>query len=204
MPSLWLNLMFSQVNDTMGRRSLIMLLRRTGLPQYIDNLPPLDDSPSITVQEYSTLLADVYEIFGASAALDLFWHGGRLGSAELRHRRPTQFAVRGTALRLLSGSRRMRIILEQLAEQGREGYGATYDLREEPDAFFFDIAGCPYCAEIARRSQEQGKPVTKPVCLIPAAIIDEMVEWVTGQKHLVEETACIAQGAEACRFRINK
>ena len=50
-PSLWLNILFSQVRDVMGRRSLMMLLRRTGLPQYIDNLPPLDDSPSVTVED---------------------------------------------------------------------------------------------------------------------------------------------------------
>jgi predicted hydrocarbon binding protein len=40
------------------------------------------------------------------------------------------------------------------------------------------------------------------VCHIPASIIEEMIEWATGQKHLVEETACVATGDAACRFRI--
>jgi predicted hydrocarbon binding protein len=30
----------------------------------------------------------------------------------------------------------------------------------------------------------------------------ETVTWAMGRKHLVEEVACIALGAEACRFRI--
>jgi predicted hydrocarbon binding protein len=203
-PSLWLNIMFGLVAEMMGRRSLITLLRQAGLPQYIDNLPPLDDTPSITVEEYSELLANIYEIFGARGAQPVFWQGGRLGASELRHQRPAQFAVAGTALRLLPSTKRMQIILEKLVEQGEEGYGARHRLQETGDAFYLEITACPYCAEIGRRSQEQRRPVTRPVCVIPAAILDEMMEWVTGQKHLVEETDCIAQGAEACRFRISK
>jgi predicted hydrocarbon binding protein len=203
-PSLLVNILFTQVDEMMGRRSLIMLLRQAGLAQYIDNVPPMDDTPSITVEEYSKLLANIYDIFGARGAKPIFLRGGRLGATELRKQRPAQFAVAGTALKLLPSAKRIQIILNKLAEQGEEMYGAVYHLHEQDDAFFLDIAGCPYCAEITKRSKEQNKPVSKPVCHIPAAIIDEMMEWVTGQKHLVEEMECIAQGAPACRFRVGK
>jgi predicted hydrocarbon binding protein len=203
-PSLLLSILFTQVEEMMGRRSLIMLLRQAGLSEYIDSEPPMDDTPSITVKEYSKLLANIYEIFGARGARPIFLRGGRLGAAELRRQRPAQFAVAGTALKLLPTAKRMQIVLDRLAEEGAESYGASYHLEEESDAFFLNIGECPYCSEIARRSQEQNKPVTKPVCHIPLAIVDEMMEWVTGQKHLVEEVACIAQGAPACRLRISK
>jgi len=199
-----LNILLTQVEEMMGRRSLLMLLRQVGLSEYIDNLPPMDDSPSITVAEYSSLLANIYDIFGARGARPIFLRGGRLGAAELRRQRPAQFALAGTALKLLREPKRMEIILNKLAEQGEEMYGSTYDLHEEGDAFFLEIGQCVYCAEITRRSQAQNKPVSKPVCHIPAAIVEEMMEWVTGQKHLVEEVACIAQGAPACRFRVGK
>jgi predicted hydrocarbon binding protein len=203
-PSLLLNILFTQVDELMGHRSLIMLLRQAGLSDYINNVPPMDDTPSITVAEYSRLLANIYDIFGARGAKPIFLRGGRLGATELRRQRPAQFAVAGTALKLLPGPKRMRIVLDKLAEQGEDMYGAIYTLSDESDAFFLDIAQCPYCADIIRRCQEQNKPIGKPVCHIPGAIIDEMMEWVTGQKHLVEEVACIAQGAPTCRFRISK
>ncbi len=203
-PSMLLNILFSQVDEMMGRRSLIMLLRQADLPEYINNIPPLDDSPSITVAEYSKLLANIYDIFGVRGARPIFLRGGRMGAIELRRQRPAQFAIAGTALKLLPGAKRMRIVLDKLAEQGQEMYGATYHLHEEDDAFLFEITHCPYCAEIARRSLEQNKAVSKPVCHIPAAILDEMMEWITGEKHLVEEVACIAVGDPACRFRIGK
>jgi len=188
----------------MGRRSLIMLLRQAGLAHYVDNSPPLDDTPSITVAEYSSLLADVYDIFGARGAQPILQRGGRQGAAELRRLRPARFALTGTALRFLSSGRRLQRVLESLVDEGTEMYGAVYRLAESADAYYLEIADCPYCAEIALRSQKLHKPVIKPVCYSPRAIIDEMTEWGTGEKHLVEEVACVAQGAPACRFRVGK
>jgi predicted hydrocarbon binding protein len=203
-PSLLLNILFTQVDEMMGRRSLIMLLRQAGLAEYVDNVPPMDDSPSITVEQYSGLLANIYEIFGARGARPIFLRGGRLGAAEIRRQRPAQFAVAGTALKLLPASRRMKLVLDRLAEQGEELYGTPHHLHEEENAFFIDMPGCPYCAEIARRRMEENRLVTRPVCHIPVAAVAEMMEWAMGQKHLVEEVACIAVGDPECRFRISK
>jgi predicted hydrocarbon binding protein len=203
-PSLLLNILFTQVDEMMGRRSLIMLLRQAGLAEYIDDVPPMDDSPSITVEQYSGLLANIYEIFGARGARPIFLRGGRLGAAEIRRQRPAQFAVAGTALKLLPAPRRMKLVLDRLAEQGEDLYGTPHHLYEEENAFFIEMPNCPYCAEIARRRAEGNRPITRPVCHIPVAAVAEMIEWAMGQKHLVEEVACIAVGDPECRFRISK
>lgn len=201
-PSLLLNILFAQVDEAMGRRGLIMLLRQAGLSQYVDRMPPINETPSITVAEYSRLLATIYDTLGARAARPIFTRGGRLGAAEMRRLRPAQFALTGTALKFLPGDTRMRLVLERLAEQGQDLYGTPHTLHEEDDAFVVEMEDCPYCAEIARRRQAEAKAIARPVCHIPASIIDEMLEWATGRVHLVEETACIAQGDPACRFRI--
>ncbi|MGD9049547.1 MAG: 4-vinyl reductase [Anaerolineae bacterium] len=203
-PSLLLNILFTQVDEMMGRRSLIMLLRRAGLAAYIDNVPPMDDSPSITVEQYSVLLANIYDIFGARGARPIFLRGGRLGAAEIRRQRPAQFAVASTALKLLRETRRMQVVLDRLAEQGEDLYGTPHHLYEEDNAFIVEMPDCPYCAEITRRHIDQNKAIAKPVCHIPASVIAEMMEWATGQVHLVEEVACIALGDPACHFRVSK
>ena len=203
-PSLLLNILFTQVEEMMGRRSLIMLLRKANLAEYIDAPPPMDESPSITVEEYSRLLASIYDIFGARGARPIFLHGGRLGAAEIRRQRPAQFAVAGTALKLLPAAKRMQLVLDRLAEQGEDLYGTPHYLHEEENAFIIEMPDCPYCAEIARRRVAENKPVTRPVCHIPVAAVAEMMEWAMGQKHLVEEVTCIAVGDPTCRFRISK
>ena len=203
-PAMLLNILFTQVEDMMGHRSLTMLLRQAGLDEYVDAMPPMDDTPTITVDQYSELLASIYEIFGARGAKPIFLRGGRLGAAEIRRQRPAQFAIGGAALRLLPTVKRMRIVLEKLVAQGEEMYGATYHLAEEENAFLLSIESCHYCAAITHHAQAAGRQISRPVCHIPTAIIAEMIEWATGQKHLVEETACIATGDPACRFRISK
>lgn len=203
-PSLLLNILFAQVEEMMGRRSLLMLLRQANLSEYADIEPPMDETPSITVEEYSNLLANIYDIFGARGARPIFLRGGRLGAAEIRRQRPAQFAVAGTALKLLPAAKRMQLVLDRLAEQGEELYGTPHHLHEEENAFFIEMPDCPYCAAIVQRRLPEKKPVTRPVCHIPLAAVSEMIEWATGEVHLVEEVACIAMGDPACQFRISK
>jgi hypothetical protein len=203
-PSLLLNILFAQVNEMMGHRSLTLLLRRAGLTQYLEHTPPMDDSPSISVSEYSRLLATMYEVFGLQGARPIWLRDGRLEAVEVRRQRPAQMAVGGVALKLLPATKRMQIVLERFADQGEELYGADVYIEEESDAFLLEIEDCPYCAEIARRHAGNNNRVTKPVCHIAAASIEETIEWATAQRHLVEEVACVAMGDPACCFRICK
>jgi predicted hydrocarbon binding protein len=203
-PSLLMNILITQVDEMMGHRSLLTLLRQAELTQYADHIPPLDETPCITVVEYSRFLALVYDIFGAHGAQPIFQRCGRLGAAEIRRQRPTKFALAGTALKLLPAANRMQFILSRLVEQGQEMYGTSHILHDDGDAFVIEMPGCPYCSEVARRNVTQKKMITKPVCHIPLAAIEEMVEWVTGWRHLVEEIECVATGADACRFRVTR
>ena len=203
-PSMLLNILLSEVEALMGRRSLITLLRQAGLSHYIDRPLPMDGAPTITISQYSKLLASIYDIFGMRSAHQIFVQSGRLAAAQSRKQRGTRFALTGTALRFLGGPKRMQIVLDRLAEQGTEIFGAPHRFQEGEDAFYFEIEQCPYCAEISPHSNLQASPLSRPVCPIPAAMIEEMVEWATGQRHLVEEVACTIEGAAACRFRIGK
>ncbi len=203
-PALILHILFNLVDEMMGHHSLVMLLRQAGLEQYINNPPPLDESPSITVPEYSRLLAHIYEIFGPRGSKPLFSRGGRMAAAELRQHHPTRFTVAGTALKLLPTHKRMQLVLEQLCKEGEAVYGTPHLLEENDSYFDLVMPVCPYCAEIATRANATKQPVIRPVCHIPAAVIGEMMQWATGENHPVQEVECIALGARACRFRVSK
>jgi predicted hydrocarbon binding protein len=203
-PSLLLHIVFQQVQELMGEKSLAMLLRQSGLSAYLTTPPPADESPSITVQEYATLLAHIYEIFGPRGARAIFTQGGRKGGQEIRRLHPARYTLAGAALKLLPENKRMEMILQKVEEEGIELYGNPHHLREEEDAFVMEIQDCPYCAEIARRAQAGSLTVSHPVCHIAAAVYQEMIEWGTGNSHPVKETACIAAGDPACAFRIEK
>ena len=203
-PNLLLHVVFQQVRDLMGEKSLAMLLRQSGLSDYTNNPPPADESPAITVHEYSTLLANIYEVFGPRGSRAIFTQGGRQGGQEIRRLHPARYAVAGAALKLLPENKRIELILQKVEEEGMELYGNPHRLQEEDDAFVMEIHDCPYCAEIARRARAGGPSVSHPVCHIATAVYQEMIAWGTGHSHPVRETACIALGDPACVFRIEK
>jgi predicted hydrocarbon binding protein len=203
-PNLLLHILFQQVSELMGAKSLAMLLRQSGLSDYISNPPPADENPSISIQAYSAILADIYELFGPRGSRPIFMQGGRRGGQDIRRLHPARYTLAGTALKLLPENKRVQLILEKVEEEGVELYGNPHSLREEEDAFVVEISDCPYCADIARRAKEGLVEVTRPICLIPAAVMQEMVEWGTGNSHPAEEVACIALGDPACVFRIAK
>ena len=76
-PNLLLHVVFQQVSDLMGEKSLAMLLRQSGLSDYLTSPPPADEAPSILISEYSTLLANIYELFGPRGSRAIFMQGGR-------------------------------------------------------------------------------------------------------------------------------
>jgi hypothetical protein len=195
-PALLLNTLLAEVGQTMGRRSLIALLRRADLEVYVDYPPPADDTPSMTVAEWSTLVAEIYEVFGPKVTQMILWHAGTTAAAAFRGR-SLAAQVGGTAMRLLPAERRLRLALERLAARGEALFGTAHQLREGPDAFYLVVTDCPHCAAIPPEQH-----LRRPVCHLVAAAVADTVEWATGEKHLVEEVSCIAQGDHECRFRV--
>jgi bacteriochlorophyll 4-vinyl reductase len=199
-PSLMLRTLLSQVDQMLGHRSLIRLLRQAGLDEFADRFPPQDTTPSISVEAWSRLLADVYDIFGAGAAQAVFVQAGHLAAAEMRRQRAPQLAITGTALRLLPVDRRIRLVLEAFAGQSEETFGTPHYLYEGPDGYQVEMPDCPHCAEISRRRSAENRSLDRPFCHFAAATLAETLEWALGRRCLVEEIACIATGHATCRL----
>ncbi|HSJ57293.1 MAG TPA: 4-vinyl reductase [Anaerolineae bacterium] len=192
-PFVVLSVLIDEARRVLGRRGLIALLRRAGLDAYVDAPPPSAHVPPVPIVHWAQLVAAVHDAFDPRAAHDLLWRAGE--SASIALRRPTPARVAGTALRLLPADRRLRLALERLAAQGEDVYGTPHHLEEEPSAFFVTLHACPHCSAVTRR-------MPRPVCHTASAWIADSVEWAMGEKHLVEEVACIAAGGVACRFRV--
>lgn len=199
-PSLVVRTLLSQVDQMLGHRSLIRLLRRSGLDAFAERLPPQDTTPSISVDAWSRLLADAHDTFGADAAQDLFVQAGHLAAAETRRQRAPQMAITGTALRLLPIDRRIRLVLEAFAEQSEEAFGTPHYLYEGLDGYQVEMPNCPHCAEIRRRRTAEHRSHDGPFCHFVAAALAETLEWALGRPCLVEEISCIATGHTTCRL----
>ncbi len=200
---LWI--VIDQVKELMGERTLRTLFAQAGLPRYDENnLPPRDDSPSVTVEEYGRVLYAIRNIFGEKGARALMLKGGKAGFDELREANPNRYAVVNMALKVLPEPKRIQLALSRLIEESESFYGNEYRLVDEKDAFIVEIHDSPYCRVEKQRIAEGHLPLAHPVCFIAVGVYDALVQWVTGKPHRVEEIECAAMGAPFCRVRIDK
>lgn len=204
-PARVLRILVDQVKELMGDGALRLLFVQAGLPRYNEaNLPPADDSPSVTLSEYSRVLHAIRKIFGEKGARALMLKGGKAAFDELRKDNPTRYAVVSAALKVLPQVKRVQLALRRLLEESQGFYGNEYQLTEEEDAFVVDIHNCPYCAVEQRQAAAGRGTVEQPICHIPVGVYASLVQWVTGKPHRVEEVACMAMGDPVCRIRVEK
>ena len=183
-----------------GENGLKSILNYAHLEKYIDNFPPDNDLLEIPVKDAQALFHSLYELFGQKGTRSLQLRVGqefaRLG-LEGRSRMARALMV---AAHLLPEKKKMRLLLEKLAEQGAERYTSSSDaplieVREEDDCFLLVHT---------ERFESEGITSDTSVCNVYAGMLQYLIKWITGHNHEVEEIECRAMGYPADVFRIMK
>ena len=186
---------FDAVIENMAEGSLKILLKRTGLERYIGNLPPQDDSPSITREEYTKLIQNVFYIFGEKGARPILYICGKAGFKHSLEDNPALFGVAGVAMKLMSEEKKKKFILSRVLKRLEEIFGNPHILEEDEKNLYVKLPVCPYC---------KGLTSTKPICYTPIGFYEEVMKWATGKPEKVEQIQCKAMGHENCVFQISK
>ncbi len=98
--------------------------------------------------------------------------------------------------RLLPTHTRIKVGLEALAITVSDLCCEPFLATEDGAAWIWRVDACPVCWQ--RQSE-------KPACYFVVGLLQEFVSTISGGKiHNVVETECLAAGAEACTFRIDK
>lgn len=194
-PSSLTRIAFDAVVENMGEGSLKILLKRSGLDRYIGNLPPYDDSPSITRDEYTKIIQNVFYIFGEKGAKPILFICGKAGFKHSLEDNPTLFGVAGVAMKLMSENKKKKFILTKVLKRLEEIFGNPHILEEDEENFYVKLPLCPYC---------KGLTSTKPICYTPIGFYEEVINWATGKPEKVEQIQCKAMGHEYCIFKIPK
>ena len=194
-PSSLTRIAFDAVIENMGEGSLKILLKRTGLDRYIGNLPPYDNSPSITREEYTKIIQNVFYIFGEKGAKPILYICGKAGFKHSLEDNPALFGVAGAAMKLMSENRKKKFILTKVLKRLEEIFGNPHFLEEDDNNLYVKLPICPYC---------KGLTSTKPICYTPIGFYEEVLKWATGKSEKVEQIQCKAMGHENCVFQIPK
>lgn len=175
----------------MGAQSLRMVLHQSGMERYVGQLPPCDSQAVAYASEMAALQQAIQAYYGHGARGSL----NRIGRATWR--RMVIEASPGKKLRLLAirllprPGRPLRVLQEVIAEM-RAPDGDIQVQPAPPHLMVVDRA-CDFSHGVQRDEN---------ICWVTQGMIQEALTWATGQDYEVEEIACKATGADACRFRI--
>ncbi|NMC60715.1 MAG: hypothetical protein GYA51_15225 [Candidatus Methanofastidiosa archaeon] len=195
MPSSLVRVAFETIKDSMGEGSFRLLLKRSNLERYIGNLPPYDDSPSITTEEYNGIVRSVFEVFGEKAAKPILYICGKVGFEHSIKDSPALFGLAGIGLKLMSDEKKKKAILSKILKKSEEMFETTYLLDEDENNLYIKTAGCIYC---------EGITSTTPICYTPLGFYEAALKWATGKPEKVVQIQCRAMGHENCTFQVSK
>lgn len=195
-PSSMLRLFCDSVIDNLGEKSLRLLFTQSGLQHaYSTELPPADDSPSITAHELSRLLATGFRIFGDKGVKPILLRVGRNAALHFRETNRTLSALAGAAFKVLPTDAKIKLVLSRSAKLSEEQLHMSHRVYDTPEGFFVEIRDSIFC---------EGVSADHGVCYLPQAFYVEILRWATGATYAVTETACRAKGDPLCTFQISR
>jgi predicted hydrocarbon binding protein len=184
------------LRETVVEDGYINLLEWAGAAQYADKLPVDNWSREFDFTTIAKLNQGLYELFGPRGGRRLALRAGggffRNGLAEIGDLAGvTDLAGRSLSLQLKlhEGLTAVARTFSQMSDQ-------TTWLAEQDLQFLFHASPCPVCW---RQTSD------RPICFMTIGYLQEALGWLSGgQDFRVQQTACMAMGADSCVFRIDQ
>ncbi len=197
MPNAALRTLLQAIQDVMGENGTKAVLNTGGLARYIGNFPLNNIERGVTFQEYGLVEEAVEKTLGPRGARATML---RIGRVTFQYTLKEQPAILGNlgalVLKMLPMGAAMKLVLNQVASAANKTVNQPAHLEEDQGAFYFVAEECP-CHWRGRKE--------KPACHVTVGVLTEAMAFATGGKQIrIEEIECIASGAAACRYRIEK
>ena len=195
-PSSMLRLFCDSVIDNLGEKSLKLLFTQAGLQRfYTSELPPADDSPSISAGDLATLIATGFRIFGDKGVKPILLRVGRNSALHFRENNKTLAALAGAAFKVLPTDAKIKLVLSRSAKISEESLHMPHRVYDTPEGYFVEIRDSLYC---------EGVSADHAVCYLPLAFYRELLRWAANATYPVQEIQCRAKGDPLCLFKIGR
>jgi predicted hydrocarbon binding protein len=150
----------------------------------------------ISFGEISTIQGFLEGMYGRQAGQGIAQRAGRASSSLIFRKFGQCMGLNALDYRLLPIPVRIKVGLEVLATTVSTLCCEPFLATEDGEAWIWCVHACPVCWQ--RQSE-------KPACYFVVGLLQEFVSTLSGGKiYNVLETECLAAGADACTFRIEK
>jgi predicted hydrocarbon binding protein len=179
------------LQEEIGEPMLKATVRQAGICSLSELASRRDSGVGMSSEEYARLLAEVRSYYGHGARGALTRVGRTAWNEQVKM---LGIGIRSKVFlgRVLLRKRAAHLALGVLAGQlcGKSAQIAVYS--GDTEYYLVDsISDATY-----------GQTTEEPVCAVTVGLIQGALSWGTGEEFEVEEIACMAAGAESCKFRI--
>jgi predicted hydrocarbon binding protein len=172
------------------------ILNLAGLSHLIDNYPPTNLKKEFDFADFSTLCGALDEMYGPRGGRGLQLRAGRVGFAKGGRSMGAMVGVGDLAFKVLPLSIKLKTGLPAMAMVFTQFSDQKSAVEDHGDYYSYTMAPSPVC---------WGRTADRPICFAAKGLLEEGLHWVSsGRKFRVDETECIAMGAERCLFTIHK
>jgi len=187
-----LHLFVQTLDSEMGRENLSTVLEKGGLPaDWADPVRWGGQSGVPAAEAYAGLQKAIRTYYGRGARGFLIRVGSNLWGRLLDDANLITKAQSKILFGMPLGARQkpaLELLAKLLADQRGDITVHTQDL----DLLLADHAS----------PGTVGQNETEPICYVTLGLLRECLYWATGQEPDIEETACRANGADSCEFKL--
>ncbi len=182
--------LLSAIKKVTGAPGTGAILAIAGLSDFANTIPAADENPSINYTGFGAL-AEAMEEFYDQAVVPMETKVGReMFRVELANKGKMS-AMKNVTFKLMSPEKKLRAILEELADaHARMGIEAYFE--EHEDGYLFALETCPYCF---------GR-LTNARCNVTVGFLSAGIEWATGRQLAIEEVTCRGLDEAICAYWI--
>jgi predicted hydrocarbon binding protein len=185
------------LEEVMGKNGLNAILNMAQLTDLIENYPPKNLEREFDFSNYSMINIALEEMYGPRGGRGLALRAGRATFADALRNFGAMAGASDLAFKVLPLQQKLKIGLPAMAKIFSTVSDQKSTVEEGESTFEYIIHQCPICW--GRAGED------RPVCFIAVGLLQEGLKWLSGgHEFRVDESECIAQGGEVCRFVIQK
>ncbi len=173
-----------------GDAGLQGMLAMSGLEALVGSTPEADEQPALNYTRFSAFTEAMEEFYNHAVEPMEQKVGREMFRQELANK-GKMAAMKGISFKMMSPEKKLRNVLEELADAHARMGIETY-FEEHEQGYLFVLETCPYC--YAR--------LTNARCNVTTGFIAAGVEWATGRPLQVEEVSCRGIDEEYCGYWI--
>jgi predicted hydrocarbon binding protein len=185
-----------QMEQRLGLEAWLEVLKHSGLRNLANLYPPQDMEREFSFEVVSTLQQAVEKVFGPEEGRQINREVGQaLVEAGLSTFEPL-LGIADLPERILPFGMKLRVGLDTFADVFNRYSDQIVTLGEDARHYQWIIERCPVC---------WSREADAPCCHLAVGILEQGLTWATGGTSVaVQESECVAMGAEACVLRVSK